>query len=106
MIFHKSSLALGSIFLFSLAFPGFAVAQDMYQRQQNFADQLQQIEINRSNTVNLLTEASSLKSEARTYYSKGNKKKACITIQQANDLEISAGYSSAETRKTIRQYCG
>ena len=50
-----------------------------------------------------LEEVESLKEQALTYYSKENKEKACIIIQQANKIESS---TNAKTRKLVRQYCG
>ena len=58
------------------------------------------------NQVRAITEADELKSEAASYYKKKNKKLACLTIQQAYEVELQSGYSESSTRATIRKYCG
>jgi hypothetical protein len=78
-----------------------ALAQNSYQqRTLDFQNELRGIE-----------EVRSLKVEAANYFfgdggKKKNKKLACITIQQAYDVELRMGYSVSDTRATVRQYCG
>jgi len=77
--------------LFSWGQPVFA-----QNAHQNFLNQIQAID-----------EAFQLKKEAAHYfYTKKNKKLACLTIQQAYEVELQSGYSHSSTRATIRKYCG
>lgn len=83
-----------------------ACAQSIFQRQEQFRQTLESIEMRRQNTITAINEASDLKTEARRYYEKNNRKLACLTIEQAYQLELQAGFSDSSTRATIRKYCG
>ena len=59
------------------------------------------------NQINMIYEIRDLKIEAANYfYTKKNRKLACLTIQQAYDLELQSGTSNKSTRADIRKYCG
>ena len=76
-------------------------AQNSYERKAlDFQNQIMGIEEARSLTVDAIN----------YFYGGGGKKKnkklACITIQQAYDVELQMGNSSSSTRANIRQFCG
>jgi hypothetical protein len=52
------------------------------------------------NQINMIYEIRDLKIEAANYLA------ACLTIQQAYDLELQSGTSNKSTRADIRKYCG
>ena len=82
-------------------------AQSIFQRQDLFRQGLETIEENRRQTIKAVEEAYQLKDEASYYfYTKKNKKLACLTIKQAYEVELQSGYSEPSTRTTIRKYCG
>ena len=58
------------------------------------------------NKLSSIGEARQLKVDAATYfYTNKNKKLACLTIQQAYEVELQSGYSEPSTRDSIRKYC-
>ena len=61
---------------------------------------------NHQNQVRLIFEVLQLKEDAAKYYAKKNKKLACLTIQQAYEVEIKSGSFNSSTRSDIRKYCG
>ena len=77
-----------------------AIAQNSWQQQT----------LDFQSTIRGIEEVRSLKIEAAEYFYGGRKKKnkklACITIQQAYEVELRMGDSNSSTRADIRQYCG